>query len=155
MSKKDLESLEDDILQILEDNFASKVVEINTEKADAISISNIPRDQWFDSANEKVFNLTEYAVYGFGDVTGIIPAEDPGEITYSFEIAFTDMQDTVEGKKKALRYGRLLREILEENAHKLSYTSTLEMTVFAPVGIKDLRGTPIKVVGVEIKTAMG
>lgn len=155
MSKKDLETFEDDILNIIEGNLASKILLINDEKSDGITLDNIPREHWFDGANEKVFNLNAYAVYGFDDIEGMIPNEKAGVITYTFEIAFNEGMNTKSSKKKALRYGRILKEIIEENAYKLAYVSNLEMTLFAPISIKDIRENHLKVVGVQISTTMG
>lgn len=154
MSRPDLETLEDDLIQIIEENLPAKLIEINAEKSDGITTENVARENWYDSPTDEVFNRNIYAVYGFDSITGLSPGRKAATIKWTFEIALTDEQDTKAGRRKAMRYARALKEIFELNAFRFSYLSAFEIQIFAPVGIQDIKGTKLKVSGIQITTTM-
>ena len=132
--KCDVEIFEEDLLQLIKDEFPAKLAEIDSEKSDGI-ILDIPKDaEYFNSTDDIVDNRKMAVQYGVWDgkanAIGAITAE---ENRYVFLVYLND-QNTVPGatRKRLLRYIRALKEILHENFRKFHYASSMDVQSIAP-----------------------
>lgn len=115
--KLDLELAESIIIAWIASDLAAKVLEINTEKADGISINDI--QYYFSTESEDVNNYNEIIFYGMdsSEVEGIGPVSSN---TFEMFILSLDAlglnSSTEQSRKKAFRYSRAFKEIIETNS---------------------------------------
>lgn len=157
MAKYDVESLETDLLGLIQDNLETKLDEIETEKGDGISIIAPLASEYFNSTDIAVDNNRFWMFYGVVD--GTVDNIGPGsaEINrYMFLAYFNELNVGASiVRKKCLRMIRALKEIIEENFRNIPMASLLKIGTIAPTSAswEENESSPIyKVGGIYIET---
>ncbi len=154
MSKYDEERLEDDLLAIVQDNLPAKLTEIENEKNDGIVLEDIPSDQYYSTLLNDVLNNDPIIFYGTQSMSiEAITGATARNVMVFFEVLFLEDFSGVDTRKKAFRYIRALREVIEENARKIPSTSGFEIEGTLPTDFVDLDSSNYyKIGGVAITT---
>jgi hypothetical protein len=150
LSKYDIESFITDIITLVQDNLASKINSINTEKNDGYSISTIDTTSYFDDITDQVLNVNPFIYYTPVEITTeMVGPKINTKITLAISVVFdnNNQDGTI---KKVLRYTRCLREIIQENYKKFGYMSRLNVVEFAPTNIQLNEGSFFKMGGIQV-----
>lgn len=150
----DIESFRDYFLQLFLDNLDAKITQINTEKSDDITLESFELAQYVNDMNDKVMNYDSFILYGLLDITSILNAGAPAglDVTMSFEIAFTNLNDSLLAETRIMRYTRALSEVVEENSSNNSQIGSIEVSQYAPITLALNKNSPVmKVGGISIK----
>lgn len=157
--KFDVEKLEDALLALMKAELPAKIAEINTEKADSITLL-VPTDsQYFNSTDENsnISNQNLSLQYGLvetdPDSISSATAEDN---TYIFLIYFgTQNQKAGIMRKRLFRYIRSFKEVLEENFDRIPFVSNFKIITIRPQAWAENENSPVyKVGGVYIQTSL-
>lgn len=138
MAKFDIESFQDSVLQIIKDNINAKIAEINTEKADSITLETIDTTNAFaNDLNEVVVNFDPFVYHGISAINPTaIGGATSNNITLFFEVIFAYNADGNSQIRKVLRYSRILQEIVEEKQRKILGVSNLEIQQLVPLDVR-------------------
>lgn len=132
----DEEQFEADLLALLQADQTAKLVAIDTEKgADGKTPSAIDSDDWVDTLDNAWNNRTSFVWYGVQRMDPV--DEDRGPDRTAREVAFVVMaffprENDVDARVKVFRYTRAFREIIEENARRLSYGDGIKVSQLPP-----------------------
>jgi hypothetical protein len=157
--KCDIETIEADLLALIKSNLAAKLSEIETEKADGLTLA-VPTDaQYFDSTDidELVINEDLLIKHGLVESEVLsISSANAEQNTYIFLIYLTNLNAPQgEMRKKLFRYIRAFKEILQENFDAFPYLSRLDVSVIAPaIWAENEQSPAYKVGGVYIQTTL-
>lgn len=154
MATFDLEDFRTTLKAYLVDNMAAKIAELNTLKADSLTLVVIPEAQYFQDFNEKIVNFKDFIYFGF------LPFEpgdsNAGEIGQPVSMFFmtlvTDQDGGIVGENKILRYTRAMFEIFRDKATAHANISDLEITILPPEAVSlDAGSEWYKAGGVYVK----
>ncbi|MGY5854061.1 MAG: hypothetical protein RTU92_10875 [Candidatus Thorarchaeota archaeon] len=146
-------------MELVQNNLAAKLAEIDAEKADGITLEVPASDQYFNSTDDEVVNQSLVVYYGLTDGNpnsiGSATAEDN---RYMFLI-FLDELNLQPGivRRKILRYIRAFKEIFEENFDRFPFLSLMKVQTIAPNSASwdENETSPVyKVGGVYIETSI-
>lgn len=132
--KYDPESLESDLLKIVQENLPGKIAEISAEKSDSI-VLDVPADsQYFNTTDDEVLNAKLTVMYGLTDGAPVSIGPNTAEDNrYMFLIYLDDInQKPGVVRKKLYRYIRALKEIIEDNFNYLPCVSDLKVQSISP-----------------------
>lgn len=155
MAKYDTERFLEDIKAILTSKLNAKFLEIDTEKADTITLKPVGSTSYFlQGLNERAANLDPFVVYGYepGD-TKSIGSSSAQDILVSVVIVVSDHGSDLMNTQM-LRYARALKEVFEENWQMVEFSTKLRINELEPINLKlDADGdNQYKAVGIQILT---
>lgn len=108
----DIETFTDQLVASLKTNLAGKITAINAEKADAITLKQIPDPAWyFESFDDANHNYDSFMFYQISDMQTTVAGPQAVQ-TISFEILMfmVDPNDATNLQKKILRYWRCIQD---------------------------------------------
>lgn len=157
--KYDVEKLEADLLALVKAKLPAKITEINTDKADSITLL-VPTDaQYFNTTDDEASasNQILTVLYGLTGGSPIsIQSATAEENQYIFLIYFNNL-NLAAGivRRSLLRYTRAFKEVFEENFDRLSFVSNMNIITIAPQLWRENEKSPVyKVAGVYIETSL-
>jgi len=156
----DAECLEAELLAIVQNNLGAKLTEISTEKGDSLSLPDIDSADYYSSMVYQEINADPFIRYG-------ITASDPDDqnmtsvtarsYTVIFEVVFMEDFSGDDTRKKAFRYIRALKEVIDANFNKLRSASVIDVIEVLPTDFvaNDDQSTVYKIGGVNITATIG
>lgn len=150
----DIEQFFDDLKSFLQSNINTKIAEINTEKADDVSMGTIATDAYvFQSMDSEVANYNPYIFYGLSETsTNAIRGASAVQYTASVVVVLTQTIDDDNDRKRLLRYSRVLKELFESNWSKIGTGITLEVDSLEPIAFQLVNAShPFRAVGVDLR----
>ncbi len=139
---------------LLQSNLPAKIADINAEKADTTVLDAIPNDKYVSDINDKVLNSKAFLYHTIINIeTNPTGAKTAITISMNFEVVFENSNKT-DTLKKALRYSRCLREIIQENFKSGKY-SNLKVSELIPGNAQLNAGSDFKVGGINIQSTIG
>lgn len=152
MSKIDIETVENKILEIIQANFNNKIAEINTDKGDSL-LTNI--DKYMNNFYEEVTNYNQFIFYSMDNpvVTSNAGAKFGTDWEMIVEVFLNNTNNETTTRSKIYRYTRALYEIVQENQSLITkYCSLPEISALAPQSVTDINNeTPYQIGGIRIK----
>lgn len=155
--KYDVETLEADLLALVQTNLPAKIAQIEAEKADSITLEVPKNAQYFNSTDDKVDNRRFAVQYG---LTGSSPVSISSNTAKDCQFIFLVYLDPINKKQgiariKLFRYIRALEEIFEENFDRVQCVSNLNIITIAPSAWAENENSPVlKVGGVYVETSL-
>lgn len=150
----DIEFLEQKILGIVQNNFATKIAEINSEKGDSL-LENIDSSYYYNDLYVSELNTDLFIFYGIKDpVIDSIGGDSAEEWTIFYNIFIHKQNELTLIRNSILRYTRALKEIVQENVEDIQqYSCNLaELSAVEPQDVEDIiNETPYKMGGIEFK----
>jgi len=151
----DAETFLDDVIGLVRDNLSAKVVAINAEKADKFQIKDIPAKQYHPDIMDGVINQFPFVYYG---VIEIEVGESVGshtqlDVTVIVAVVF-DNKGHKGNNNQALRYTRILREIIQEDFLKFPSAGKMQVVEFAPADFSSNQGADFKIGGIHVKASI-
>jgi hypothetical protein len=158
-----IEDLLDGVEQILKDNLAAKVSEINTERASdgyAITLDAIDSAAFFKQTLDD--SITNYPVFVFTGISdlGESQVDEYGRTTVPVEI-FALVIRATEGNetgswRRDFRYQRALLEVIEESFDKAGNGLKLSVSSLTPTDLKLLESPQNhRALGVLLRATLG
>ena len=135
MAKFDLEQMLAGIETIMTDNLNTKITEINTERADTITLDSVNASAFFlQTLDNTATNFNPYVFYGIQDIEseGIGPTASM-LITVRVMLVVVDDASDLLIAKRMLRYLRALEETFTDNWNELENRAKIEIQQFAPI----------------------
>ncbi len=155
--KCDVETVEADLLALVQAKLPDKIAEITAEKADGIVLTVPANTDYINTTDDEVNNTDLIVHYGITDGVPLSIGSNTAEDNrYVFNIYLDELnQQPGIVRKKLFRYIRALKEIFEENFKKFSYLSSMKVETIAPGMWQKNEQSPIyKVGGVYIETSL-
>lgn len=150
VSKFDIETFRDKIIELIQANLGTKVTSINAEKDDTLSIDNVAAENYYNDVTDQVVNISPFIHYGFDRLESeTVGAQTRTTITMFIAVVF-DNTNQLGTETKVLRYTRCLKEIIQENSKKFPAASPLSVVEFLPVNFELNKGSDFKVGGIHI-----
>jgi hypothetical protein len=153
----DIERIVDDITSFLQANVNTKITEINTEKNDGITLSQIDNAAYFlQTLNYAVTNYNPFlhiAVIAV-DTVPIGPATIANYRILVSVILENDTEDLAQGKK-LFRYARVLKELFEKNFASILPAITFKVSSLAPGAFESPREELFLFAAVELNVGIG
>ncbi len=149
-SKYDIESYLNEVVGIIQENLPAKIIAINTEKSDSITLATIANEDYYVDASEQIWNKNQFIYYGIIDLsTTTNGAKTAIEITLNFEVVFnnTNQSNTLE---RVLRYSRCLREVIQDNFKGKNKSTGFSVSELVPANAPLNEGSDFKIGGIEI-----
>jgi len=144
---RDVENVEDRIIEVIQENLGAKIAEINTEKEDTLLI-DIPIDSYFTTFGESTNNKKLFVFYGVDSVDTLsIGVSTKQTINMFVFVFFSDLnkQDTL--RKKSFRYTRAFKEIIERQTARFGALSQIKVTSIAPSDFQLNEQSPLYKIG--------
>jgi len=153
----DIEDVLNNIKVILKANLNTEITNINTAKADSITLSSVNDNAYaFQSLDHEIYNYNPFVFFGVVDIA--TTANGPytsEELTISVMLIATDDGQGETMTRKMLRYNQALKETFKNNWAKGGIRNRIEIESMLPVKIEGLNDTQEhRVVGVELKTIL-
>ena len=159
MAKYDVETFLDAALVLIQANLETRIEAIDLEKGDNLGTPLIPSTSYFDSIANQTINKDNFIYYGINEVktgAGEGPVSEL-DISLFFDVVMFNDNGSKEmaSTRKALRYNRALREIIEENQTSFR-VSRLKVVDLTPMNVKlnDDDGEIYKVSGIVLKATL-
>ena len=154
----DLESLMSDVETIMTTNLNTKIGDINTEKADSITLLTIDSAAYFmQDLDHESLNFNPFVFYSVEDIdgTGFGP-NTPQEFLINVILVLADQSGLTDVSTRMFRYSRALKEIFEENFSIKSNSNFISINVLAPVPLTSLNeAMEFRAIGIQIKSSIG
>ena len=152
--KYDNEQFARDVEALLKAELNTKIGEINTEKADSITIGTVDDAAYvFQSMNDSIMNYDPWLFFGEeppSTAEGIGPVTSRA-INMDVVIVIQYGNDLDTGYK-LLRYRRALREVFEENYDKINNRNKVTISDIGPIPFAGINEEhPMVAIGVQIK----
>ena len=139
MARYDLESLITDLKAICQANLNAKLTAIDAEKADGLTSFQIPTTAYLfqDLRQESIAPHKAIMFFGVDDPesNGIGPATLERVEIY-FIVICQRLPDALEYHTRLLRYMRALKEIFEENWHKIPNANRFTISSLSPTTLE-------------------
>jgi len=116
MSKYDEETFMYELQQLIIDNLPAKIAEINAEKADGLTLNAVDSSNFIDNLDDEILNADPVVYYGLAGIESTPLGPSTGrKIGVFFDVIWINDFTQRNLTRKALRYSRALREIIEKN----------------------------------------
>lgn len=157
--KIDIETVLAEVLAILTANFNTRLAAITTEKADDITLAAIDSGAYFfQDLNGKTANFNPFVLY---QVSSIETSEDEMghtltslRLVVAVVLADEGQDETV--ARRLFRYGRALREVLEENWELPKSAAKLSIISQVPIAVALTDSSELhRAIGVTLKVELG
>jgi hypothetical protein len=139
MAVYDLEKLSFDLREICKANIVAKLLAIDTEKADGVTMQSPHASAYFFQALTKA-QASQYPCFVFfgmddpiSDGLGPMSVE---EVELFFIVMLKDTAENEVYLQRMLRYSRALKEIFQENFNNTPWKNKLKITSVAPVSFQ-------------------
>lgn len=158
MAKYDVETLINEVKNILINNLSNKIDEVTLDKNDGMVLAKVdPAAYYIQQINDgPEANLDPIIVIGEDDVNS--SSNGPGvSKTHSISaiIMVEDSGQDLQLGNRMFRYRRCLEEIFEKNWASLGNGNKLEIKSLVPVPLTNLKtGQPSRAVGVSITATL-
>lgn len=157
--KCDIETVEADLLTLVQAELPGKIAEITAEKADSITLDVPLASQYFNTTDDAVNNYKLSVLYGLVDGDPFSISSSTAEVNRYMFLIYLDEMNESSGivRKKLYRYIRALKEIFEENFFNFPQLSNMTLQSIAPTtaGWDENEISPrYKVGGVYIETSI-
>ncbi len=153
MGKTDIEVVEQNILGIVQSNFAAKIAEINAEKGDDLLV-DIPAFKYFSDFYDQTLNSEIFIWFGL-DESDVIPVQGNHGTTWNifYRVLTVDLNSNTKARSQIFRYTRALYEIIEDNVNNISrFCSSPKITRLTPKDMTDIiDATPYKMGGINLE----
>lgn len=156
--KYDLENILDDVKTCMTTYLNTKIVAINTEKNDTITLKQVPAEGYFmQTLDERYSNFNPFVFFGISagiEAEGIGPAVS--KVIPIFITIINFDQNEADIARRYLRYNRALEEIFLENWDKISNNGT-KIKVRSPVPIDFTllnNSDPFRAIGTELEVTV-
>lgn len=151
----DEETALDDVEAFMKANLNAAITAMNAEKADSITLSPVDNDNGYtiQSLANIAVNVDPYIFTGIADFNSKgIRGQTAKQLTLNVLIIQVDSgNDGPDIVRKALRYGRILRELFESKFDRISGRRPFTVESLQPVDFKLLnRSDNFKAVGVAL-----
>lgn len=153
----DMENILEDVKAVLVANFNTKLVEIDTEKNDGVTLVPVESDAYFlQSLDNEFSNYSAFIVYGVTDINPINNGPYTSqEYTLTVMLIASDDGSGEEMTKKMLRYSKALREVFEKNWQSTGLGNKLDINSFVPVHVAGLNDSQEhRIAAIELKTTI-
>jgi hypothetical protein len=158
MSRYDIESLCDDIKAILVANLTAKIMALNTEKADTVTLADVSAEAYiFQSMNGVTVNYNPFIFYGVQEIDGEGgQSYTPSRVDVSVILVLEDSGEDIDIGRRMLRYGRALKEVFEEHFQDTSHGVKLTVQSQVPIEITLMNSSERhRAIGVLVRADMG
>lgn len=154
----DAESLVSDVLAIVTANLNTKLLEIDSEKADGITMFPVPAAAYFfqDFSHELAASYDVFCYYGLEDpvTDGIGPHTSENHTLY-FVIMLKETAETQVFTQRLMRYSRALTEILQSGWQNNRNRCKLSISSISPTRFSEAnKEGAYRAVGVKIQTTL-
>lgn len=150
----DIETFRDKIIEIIQNNLDSKINDINIEKRDNHRLTTIPKGNYYNDITDQVLNKMPFIYYGFFALEAVTVGDRTAATVTMFVSVVFDNKNKDEAERKALRYARVLKDVVNANNKYLASASGLEVVEFLPEDFEDNKGSDFKVGGIHIKATI-
>ena len=118
--KYDVEQILSDLETIFKTYFNNKIIALNTEKSDSITLEQINLNAYFMDMDDAAINYDPFILFEISDLNsdGIGPGTSKN-ITVNFALVLNDNGQDQFIVKRMLRYQRCMEEIIEDNFQSL------------------------------------
>lgn len=157
----DIEQLLVDIQDIMVSDLNTKILAINAEKDDDLTLRQIPRLAYFmQSMDERHANFNPFVYFGVESIeedgSGTNFGHTAEKVTIAVAIVVADEGSEVDMARKLFRYQRALKEIFEENFNSISEGVKIAVQGQVPIDLSLVNNDfKHKAIGVTLKVAMG
>lgn len=157
--KYDIETLEADLLSIVQTYLPAKLAEITAEKADSITLTVPVADDYFNTTDDEVNNRKLSVQYGVIDGQPLSIGPQVAEDNRYIFLVYLDETNLKTGvaRKMLFRYIRALKEVFQENFRRIHCCSLMTVQSIAPTSASwdENENSPVyKVGGVYINAAI-
>lgn len=137
MSKYDEETFLYDLKEMIISNLPAKIAEINTEKNDSITLVAVDSSNYIDNLDDEILNADPVIYYGLAGIEANSAGPSTSrKIGIFFDVIWINDFTQNNLNRKALRYSRVLREIIEKNYKKIRYAGDLAVESMTPTDVK-------------------
>lgn len=155
--KYDIEKLLTDIQALYAANLNTKIAAINSEKSDSITLATVSSSAYFTDLMAAQINYDPFILYSVENVASKpqygMSIED---VTVSVVLVFEDTGQDTSIYNRMLRYGRALKEVIEDNFTLAENAVKLEVQSLLPVYFKAVDSQEFyRAVGVNITASIG
>lgn len=157
MGKNDIEKVEQVILGIVQSNLAAKVAEINTDKDDGLSLTDIDSSKYYTDFYQEELTGSKFIFFGIEQPETQSIGSDSAETWTIFYKVFIEQENNLSTiRSSVLRYTRALKEIINENSSLIArHCSKGEISNLTPENVEDINNnTPFKMGGIEFKITL-
>lgn len=154
----DIESLMADIKSFLQAKLNTKLADIDTEKADGITLATIDSGAYFwNWMGDEVANYNPFVFYGIdSEQPNSVGAGNVRVFTIQVFVVLTDTQNDPEIMKRMYRYQRALFQIFEKDWSTVGRGVNFEITGLLPFVFSLFQAQNAhRGIGVQLKAALG
>jgi len=157
--KYDVEKFCADLKTVLAANMNAKLLQIDAEKADAITLKPVDANAYFfQELNGNTANYDPYVLYSIEDMgsTGLGPVTVERPVVHFVVVLADTGQDATGIAARMLRYQRALKEIFEEHWAENGNGIKLEISSMVPVQFSLMNSAnPFRAIGVAVTGQLG
>ena len=150
----DIERLIDDLVGLVKTNLNTKLTEITIEKGDSLTLKSVNDSAYIiQSMNQKIINFDPFiwVIVNNPESDGIGP-HTALTVPVDIVILVKDQNQDQNLYKRMFRYGRALKEVIEDNWEKISFGIKLKVNSLAPAPVVLFNTSdPYKAVGVQVE----
>lgn len=153
----DIETVLDNIKEILEASLNSEIVIINNEKSDDSVMGQVDSNAYcFQSLDDEVFNYDPMVLYGVVDIEDVNNGPyNMQNLTIAIVVIASDDADGNVMTRRMFRYQKALKQTIEKNWQKGTIRNKITIESFLPTRIEGLNDSQShRVVGIEVKTSI-
>lgn len=137
MSKYDEERFMYDLKELLVLGLPAKITELNIEKADNITLFPVDSSNFIDNLDDEILNADPVIYYGLAGIeTNSNGPSTSRKVGIFFDVIWINDFTQNNLNRKALRYSRAVREIIEANFKKLKHVGDLVVESMTPTDVK-------------------
>lgn len=146
----DIEDFRNYFVDLFKANLNTEISNINTEKADSVTLDTFVDAQYVSDLNEKVLNYDKFILHEIVEIN-TIPNVGMGfatEVSIGFNIVVSESEGGTLSEQLVLRYTQSMLNVLQGTFSNISRFSDLEIQAFAPLDIRTALGTQYTKAGV-------
>lgn len=153
----DIESVLDNVGQILKTNLNKEVALVNAEKSDDVVLSFVSDNAYtYQSLDHEVLNYDPVILFGIIDIDNVNNGPfNQKNLTISIVVIAEDDADGEKMTRKMLRYQKALAQTIEKNWSSGIIGNKITIKNQLPAKIEGLNSSQAhRVVGIEIETSI-
>ena len=158
MAKYDLEMLLADVKAVMTSSLNTKLAEIDSEKADAITLATVASGSYFfQTMDAEVANCNPFILYGIEDIETIhIGPYGSKLVTITVYLVLEEGGQEANLSSRMLRYLRALEEIYETDWQTVSNAIKIKKQSLVPFELTRLNDSqPCRAVGIRLRADLG
>lgn len=158
MAKHDIEEVLGDIETFLKANLNTEITNLNTEKADSITLATVSSSAYFmQSLNNEIVNHNPFIFYGISQVQSRSIGSATAK-TYNIQVVLVIIDgQQVDIGKRLLRYSRVLSDLFERSWDRITKIGIgkFQVTSLEPIAFQLVNSSDAyRAVGVELSFTM-